>query len=208
MKVILVEPIKYLGGVGDTVNVKPGFARNYLIPQNLALYATDDNVVVFEKKRAELEKRNQEQKKAAEKRASALEGKLFTIVRQAGEDGRLYGSVNAKDIVTAITAQSKEVLERREVHLTQPIKYIGVYAVPLQFHAEVAATVHINVARSEEEAKDHAERFARGETVMEGQTVRQTPEEVIEEVVEIAEEAAASAVEASTEAEEAPKTAE
>ncbi|MES2905668.1 MAG: 50S ribosomal protein L9 [Pseudomonadota bacterium] len=152
MEVILLEHIKRLGGMGETVNVKNGYARNYLLPRGKALRANDDNKKRFEQQREELEKRNAEQKKEAEKIAKKIDGKLFVIVRQAGETGQLYGSVATRDIADAITEKGTEV-ERSVVLLNTPIKSIGLHKVTLHLHPEVDITVTVNVARTQDEAK-------------------------------------------------------
>lgn len=152
MEVILLEHIKRLGGMGDVVKVKNGHARNYLLPRGKALRANDENKKRFEQQRAELVKRNDENKKEAEKIAKKLDGKLFIIIRQAGETGQLYGSVSTRDIAEAISTGGMEV-ERSTVMLNTPIKTIGLHKVQLHLHPEVDITVTVNVARSPDEAK-------------------------------------------------------
>ncbi len=160
MDVILLERIAKLGQMGETVRVKDGFARNFLLPRGKALRATANNKKYFETQRAQLEARNLEQKKEAEKIHAELDGKTFVVIRQAGETGQLYGSVATRDIADAITAGGISV-NRNQVVLITPIKNIGMHAVPVHLHAEVDAKITLNVARSPEEA----ERQARGEAL-------------------------------------------
>lgn len=168
MEVILLEPVKKLGNIGQKVRVRDGFARNFLIPTKKAIRATAANLKLFEARKAEIEKENAKKTAEAEKVAKKAEAAIVTIVRQAGEDGRLYGSVTAKDIADALNAAGHKI-ERQQVVLNTPIKYIGIYTTELHLHGEVAVNVHPNVARSEDEAKESKARFERGEVVMEGQ---------------------------------------
>ena len=158
MQVILLERVAKLGHMGEEVRVKDGYARNFLLPRGKALRATDTNRKRFEGQRAQLEARNLEQKGEAAKIAEALDGQSFIIIRQAGETGQLYGSVSTRDIAEAISGGGVSV-NRNQVVLSTPIKALGLHTVPVQMHAEVSATVTINVARSAEEA----ERQAKGE---------------------------------------------
>ncbi len=160
MEVILLERIARLGQMGETVRVKDGFARNFLLPQGKALRANEANKKRFESQRAQLEARNLEQKQEAEKVAEKLDGKTFVIIRQAGETGQLYGSVATRDIAEIITESGISV-HRNQVVLMTPIKTLGLHAQPVRLHPEVEAKVTINVARSAEEA----ERQARGEEI-------------------------------------------
>jgi large subunit ribosomal protein L9 len=160
MQVILLQRIGRLGQMGDVVNVKDGYARNYLLPQKKALRATKDNLAHFETQRAQLEATNLEQKKEAEAVASKLEGKVFVAIRSAGDTGQLYGSVSTRDIAEAITAGGFTI-DRRQVVLERPIKALGLHETKVQLHPEVVVKVTLNVARSEEEA----EKQARGEDV-------------------------------------------
>ena len=158
MDVILLERVAKLGQMGETVKVRDGFARNFLLPQGKALRATGANKKRFDDQRAQLEARNLEQKAEAEKVHATLDGQSFIIIRQAGETGQLYGSVSTRDIADIITAGGVSV-NRNQVTLLSPIKAIGLHVVPVQLHPEVQAKVTINVARSEQEA----ERQTRGE---------------------------------------------
>ncbi|MBI1250332.1 MAG: 50S ribosomal protein L9 [Alphaproteobacteria bacterium] len=164
MEIILLERVENLGGIGDVVKVRAGFARNYLLPNRKALRATDANKKVFEAQRADIEARNAEARAAAGKNSEVIDGKSYVLIRQAGESGQLYGSVSARDIADAIAADAPKGfdLARSAVVLDKPIKTIGVHQVRVRLHAEVSANVSINVARS----TDEAERQARGEDVV------------------------------------------
>ena len=158
MEVILLERIARLGQMGDTVRVKDGFARNFLLPRGKALRATDANRKKFEGQRQQLEARNLELKRDANEVVAKLDGQSFVVIRQAGETGQLYGSVSSRDIAEAATAAGFTI-NRNQVVLLHPIKTLGLHKTPIQLHPEVAATVTINVARSQEQA----ERQAKGE---------------------------------------------
>ncbi len=160
MDVILLERIAKLGQMGDTVKVRDGFARNYLLPLGKALRANEANKKRFESERATLEARNLERKAEAQTVAETLDGKNFVIVRSAGETGQLYGSVAARDLVEALAAEGFNI-GRNQVELNTPIKAIGVHKVALHLHADVDISVLINVARS----ADEAERQAKGESL-------------------------------------------
>jgi large subunit ribosomal protein L9 len=155
MKVILLERIERLGQMGDVVKVKPGFARNYLLPQKKALRATDENRTHFEGQRVQLEATNFKHREEAKAIASKVEGQLFVIIRQAGDEGHLYGSVTARDIAEALIEGGFTII-RQQVLLEQNIKLLGLYECRVALHSEVIVTVSINVARSEEEAKAQA----------------------------------------------------
>lgn len=158
MEIILLEHIAKLGKMGDKVNVKSGYARNYLLPQNKALRATEANVAYFEKQRAELEAHNKALFDDANKKAEELKGFTAVLIRQAAETGQLYGSVTIRDIAAAIN-ESGVALERRFVSLDKPIKYLGVYPVSLSLHPEVSQTILVNVARTADEAKKQAKAY-------------------------------------------------
>jgi large subunit ribosomal protein L9 len=160
MQVILLQRIGRLGQMGDVVNVKDGYARNFLLPQKKALRATEENRKHFESQRAQLEANNLELKKEAEAVAEKLNNKIFVAIRSAGDTGQLYGSVATRDIAEAVTAGGFTI-DRRQVILERPIKNLGVHPVRVALHPEVIVTVSLNVARSE----DEAERQARGEDV-------------------------------------------
>lgn len=158
MEVILLQRVPKLGQMGETVRVKDGYARNFLLPRGKALRATEANKKRFDSQRAQLEARNLELKAEAEAVFGKLDGQTFVIIRQAGETGQLYGSVSTRDIAEAVTAGGVSVT-RNQVAISLPIKTIGLHQVPVQLHPEVEAKITINVARSPEEA----ERQARGE---------------------------------------------
>lgn len=160
MKVILLERIGRTGTIGDEVNVKDGFARNFLLPQGKALRASESNRAKFESQRQAIEERNAERRAEAEKIGAALDGKSIVIVRQAGETGQLYGSVSARDIAEALIADGEKV-ERNQVDLSAPIKTVGLHTVSVVLHAEVSVSITVNVARS----PDEAERQAKGENL-------------------------------------------
>jgi large subunit ribosomal protein L9 len=158
MEVILLERISRLGQMGDTVKVKDGFARNFLLPQGKALRANVANKKKFEGQRAQLEARNLERKSEATAVAETLDGMSFVVVRSAGETGQLYGSVSTRDIADLVTAEGFSV-GRNQVELNQPIKAIGLTNVVIALHPEVEVTITLNIARS----ADEAERQAAGE---------------------------------------------
>ncbi|MGB3391714.1 MAG: 50S ribosomal protein L9 [Pseudaminobacter sp.] len=158
MEVILLERISRLGQMGETVRVRDGFARNFLLPQGKALRANDANKKKFESQRAQLEARNLERKSEAEKVAEKLDGLSFVVVRSAGETGQLYGSVSTRDIADIISAEGFSI-DRNQVELNHPIKTIGLTNVAIALHPEVEVTITLNVART----ADEAERQAAGE---------------------------------------------
>jgi len=152
MDVILLERIEKLGQMGDTVKVKPGFARNYLLPQKKALRATKENQARFETQRVQLEAQNLQRREEAQAVAAKLNGLSILIIRQAGEGGMLYGSVSGRDVADAVK-EAGFTVERRQVSLDNPIKSIGVSQVRVSLHPEVAVSVNVTVARSREEAE-------------------------------------------------------
>ncbi len=158
MDVILLERVARLGQMGETVKVKDGFARNFLLPKGKALRANEANKKKFEGQRAQLEARNLERKSEAEKVAETLDGKSFVVVRSAGETGQLYGSVSTRDIADILTEGGFNVA-RNQVELNHPIKTIGLTNVAIALHPEVEVTITLNIARS----SDEAERQANGE---------------------------------------------
>ena len=168
MEVILLERIGKLGQMGDVVRVKDGYARNFLLPRNKALRATTDNKARFEGMKAELQKKSLEAKGVAGQIAAKVDGKSYTVIRQASESGQLFGSVSPRDIAALLKADGAEI-SRSHVTLNTPIKSIGQYKVPLDLHPEIEASITVVVARSEAEA----ERIARGEDV----TARRTEAE-------------------------------
>jgi large subunit ribosomal protein L9 len=148
---ILLERVEKLGQMGQRVKVKPGFARNYLLPQKKALRATKENLTYFESQRAQLEANNLERKSEATEVGAALEGLSVIIVRQAGESGQLYGSVSARDLADAVT-EAGFTIEKHQVVLERPIKSLGMHSVRIVLHPEVSVTITANVAQSAEEA--------------------------------------------------------
>ena len=179
MQVILLERIEKLGQLGDVVNVKPGFARNYLLPRSKALRATADNVKAFEGQKAQMETSNLKLRSEAEGIAKKMEGLSVDLIRQAGEAGHLYGSVNARDIAAAAT-DAGYTATRTQVVLPHPIKSLGLYTVRVDLHPEVAVDLIVNIARTAEEARIQ---LASGSAVVEdfGDDVE---EDVIEDVAE------------------------
>jgi large subunit ribosomal protein L9 len=151
MEVILLERVEKLGAIGDVVTVKNGFARNYLLPNKKALRANEANRKVFEANRARIESENASRRAEAETASSDVEGKTVQLIRQASNVGALYGSVSARDIVEALDAQGAKVT-KSQVVLDRPIKAVGMHDVTIALHPEVHVTVHVNVARSPEEA--------------------------------------------------------
>lgn len=151
MQVILLERVAKLGQMGDVVDVKAGFARNYLLPQGKALSASEKNISDFEARKAQLETHNLETRKEAEAMADKLNGQQFIVIRQASDSGALYGSVSTRDAADA-TGENGFTIERKQVALTRPIKYLGLHDVLVTLHPEVVATIQLNVARSVEEA--------------------------------------------------------
>ena len=161
MQVILLERVEKLGQMGDEVRVKDGFARNFLLPKKKALRATKANREYFQTRKADLEAHNLERRKDAEAVAKKLDGQSFMLIRQAGDRGQLYGSVSPRDVAVAMEQAGFKV-DRNQVQISQAIKAIGLFTLPVVLHPEVRVNVTINVARSE----DEAERQARGENVL------------------------------------------
>ena len=160
MQVILLERVAKLGQMGETVRVKDGYARNFLLPRGKALRATTANKERFETQKVELEARNLERKSEAEKVGEKLGGQSFVIIRQAGETGVMYGSVSTRDLADVVTAEGFKV-GREQFVLNKPVKTLGLHTIPVSLHPEVEVEITLNVARSPEEA----ERQSRGETV-------------------------------------------
>lgn len=192
MQVILLERIEKLGQMGDVVNVKPGYARNYLLPEKKAMRATEENRRYFAKQRVQFEAVNLERREEAQAVAAKMAGLSVTLIRQAGEAGQLYGSVGARDIADAVMAAGFEV-SRKQVRLAPPIKTVGIHDVRVDLHAEVAVTVKANIARSPEEAEIQAKT---GEAVLRAEEERpvllveeEAPEEALDEAAEAADEA-------------------
>ncbi|NHQ73433.1 50S ribosomal protein L9 [Roseovarius gahaiensis] len=152
MQVILLERVAKLGQMGEVVDVKPGFARNYLLPQGKALSASDANIKGFEAQKAQLEASNLETRKEAEKLAEKLDGQQFIVIRQASDGGSLYGSVSTRD-AAAVATEEGFTIDRKQVLIRQPIKTLGLHDVEVHLHPEVEVTMQLNVARSPEEAE-------------------------------------------------------
>jgi large subunit ribosomal protein L9 len=152
MEVILLERIEKLGQMGDVVNVKPGYARNFLLPQKKALRATETNRTSFESQRAQLEADNLDRRNDATAVAERLDGLKVVVIRSAGESGQLYGSVNARDIASGVT-EAGFTISRQQVVMDRPVKLLGFHDFRIRLHPEVDATITINVARTEDEAE-------------------------------------------------------
>ncbi|GAA6162524.1 50S ribosomal protein L9 [Pelagimonas sp. KU-00592-HH] len=152
MQVILLERVAKLGQMGDVVDVKPGYARNFLLPQGKALTASDANVAAFEAQKAQLEARNLETKKEAEALGEKLAGQQFIVIRSASDAGALYGSVSPRDAADAAT-EAGFTVDKKQIVLAKPIKELGLHDVHVLLHPEVDVTIQLNVARSEEEAE-------------------------------------------------------
>jgi large subunit ribosomal protein L9 len=165
-EVILLERIVKLGQMGDTVKVKPGYARNYLLPQGKALRATENNKKLFEAQKTQIEARNLERRQEALEVAERMRDLNIIMVRQAGEGGQLYGSVTARDVADAIKEQGYAI-ERGMVELHLPIKSLGRYEVPVMLHAEVTLDVPVTVARSQEEGENQVNAADTAETDVE-----------------------------------------
>jgi large subunit ribosomal protein L9 len=153
--VILLERVENLGQMGQVVKVRPGYARNYLLPQKKALRATKENLAYFEKQRAQLEAQNLARRSEAEQVAKKLDGLSVIVIRQAGESGQLYGSVTARDVATAVT-EAGFTIGRSQVVQEKAIKTLGLHKQRVVLHPEVSVTVTVNVAQSPEEAEMQA----------------------------------------------------
>ncbi|MXX88352.1 MAG: 50S ribosomal protein L9 [Boseongicola sp. SB0677_bin_26] len=151
MQVILLERIAKLGQMGDIVSVKDGYARNFLLPQKKALWASEANIKQFEEQKVQLEALNIETRKEADAFAGRLEGKQFIVIRQASDGGSLYGSVTPRDAVE-VASEAGFTLDKRQVAIEAPIKELGVHSVTVKLHPEVEVQIQLNVARSEDEA--------------------------------------------------------
>ncbi len=162
MDVILLERVAKLGQMGDVVSVKQGYARNFLLPQKKALWASKANVAAFEDQKAQLEARNLETKKEAQELATRLEGQQFVVIRSASDGGALYGSVSTRDAAEAASENGFDV-DRKQVALGAPIKELGLHEVIVTLHPEVEVTIQLNVARS----ADEAELQSRGKSIQE-----------------------------------------
>jgi len=179
MQVILLERVEKLGQMGDEVRVKDGFARNFLLPKKKALRATKANREYFQTQKAQLEAHNLERRKDAEAVAKKLDGQSFILIRQAGDRGQLYGSVSPRDVAAVVEAGGFKI-DRNQVQISQAIKAIGLFTLPVVLHPEVRVNITINVARSE----DEAERQARGENVLAERTEQEEAAQAAEDMFE------------------------
>lgn len=201
VEVILLERIENLGQMGDVVKVRPGFARNYLLPKQKAMRANKQNRELFEQRRAQLEADNLQRRQEAEQVSGKIEGLQVTVIRQAGDNGQLYGSVTARDVADAVTDGGATV-GRNQVVLDKPIKTLGLHPVRIRLHPEVSVSVTVNVARSEAEAELQA-KAGRFVSTEEQQAAEEAAEAELEAAALAAEEAEAAAeAEAATEAED------
>ena len=153
MKIILLEKVEKLGSLGDQVEVKNGYARNYLLPTGRALRATEENIKYFEEKASDLKKKNDKDVKEANKFLDKITGQTFVVIRQAGENGQLFGSVTTRDIANLLKDNGIDQIKKNQVSLLEPIKALGIVDVKVNLHAEVSTTIKINIARTEEEAE-------------------------------------------------------
>jgi len=162
MQVILLERVAKLGQMGEVVTVKDGYARNFLLPHKKAMWASDANIKAFEAQKAQLQAQNLETKKEADKMAAKLDGQKFVVIRAASDGGALYGSVTTRDAADA-AKEAGFTLDRRQIHMPQPIKELGLHELEVALHPEVEVTIVLNVARSAEEAQLQAQ----GKTIQE-----------------------------------------
>ncbi len=182
MEVILLERIERLGQMGDVVSVKPGFARNFLLPRKKALRATEANLAFFETQKAQLETENIKRRDEAEGVSTKMEGASIVVIRQASEFGHLYGSVASRDVAEGLTEAGYSA-NKNQVQIERPIKEIGLYELRVVLHPEVSVGVTVNVARSEEEAVTQAEKAeaeARAEAAAEAAPEFEAPAEAEE----------------------------
>lgn len=156
MQIILLERVEKLGQLGDVVTVKPGYARNFLLPQGKAIRASKTNLEKFEQERADRETQNANQRSDAESRASSMSDLTVNLVRAASEMGQLFGSVSSRDIATAVT-EAGHAVDKRQVVMDKAIKTLGLFPIRVNLHSEVSITVTVNIARSLEEAETQAQ---------------------------------------------------
>ena len=178
MQIILLERVEKLGKLGDVVTVKPGYARNYLLPLGKALRANKENLEKFEAERTEREARNADAKTAAQSRAGSIDGLTVVLVRAASEMGQLFGSVSSRDIANAIMGAGHE-LDKRQVNMDKSIKTLGLFPIRVSLHAEVDAIVTVNVARSLEEAETQA-RTGQAVVATENGDLKEVPQGTLE----------------------------
>lgn len=195
MQVILLERVERLGIIGEVVKVKPGFARNFLLPQGKALRATKENMEHFERQKAHIEAENIKNRDEARKVADKLEGTVLTVIRQAGQSAQLYGSVTAKDISDTFKDHKVDV-NRQQVKIDHPIKMLGLHEVKLYLHPEVHINITVNVAQSEDEAKAQLEAAKAAEVAEEAAPKKSAKAKKSEETEEEATEVEAAEEEA------------
>jgi large subunit ribosomal protein L9 len=212
-QVILLEHVNNLGTIGDTVSVKQGYARNYLLPQGKALRATEDNIAYFETQKAAIEAENKKKRDAAEKESKKVADVTIALIRQASEGGQLYGSVAARDISDELSEKTGIKIGRSQVELNQNFKTIGLFTVPVALHPEVIVDVTVNIARSEDEAKiqeetgqaliavSTQEQEKQAEVIAAEELFEEVPEELNEEAEEESAEADAAVEETDSEEE-------
>ena len=183
MKVILTEKITKLGNIGDTVEVKTGYARNYLLPNNKAMRFTKENIALFEAKKAELVARHENAKKAAESKVDAVKNAKLHMIRQAGDTGQLYGSVSSRDIARALKEIAGVNVESAQVLLGSPIKSVGVFDTKIALHPDVIVDVKIYVAQSQDEidALVAGKKLTFGTKKVEEETTEETTEKIAEQ---------------------------
>ncbi len=162
MKVILLEKFKNLGEVGELVEVKSGYARNFLIPNRKAVFATKQNIVDFESKKAELQEQSKKREAEANKIADKIRNKILAVIKQAGDDGRLYGAVNSSDVVIELKKETNIEIDRKQVTISTAIKFVGFYQVYVDLGEGVSAQIYVNVARGEAEAEEQKNKFLTG----------------------------------------------
>ena len=174
-QVILLERVEKLGAMGDVVAVKPGYARNFLLPQKKALRASKENIAYFEAQKKVIAAESDKQKAVAEKSAKKIEGTKVSLIRQASEAGQLFGSVASRDIASALTEACGETIDRSQIKLNDNFKQIGLFPVAVSLHPEVKVEITLNIARSVEEAKIQADT---GRALIAGANEQEAPAEV------------------------------
>jgi large subunit ribosomal protein L9 len=192
MEVILLERVSKLGFPGEVVKVKPGYARNFLIPRSKALRATEANKAFFEAKKKELEVENEQRRNEAKANISAIDGKFVILIRQAGEDGRLFGSVSSRDIAESLTKAYNLEIMRNQVIINNPVKYLGVFEIEVVLHADVSTKIRLNVARTEDEAEEARKSYLNPEAkkaeTIEALPKKTTKKKASEEELQVSEE--------------------
>lgn len=163
MKLVLLKPVRKIGNIGDVINVKDGFGRNYLIPQGIADRATKENLNEFEARKVELERKNKDLIANAKKMAKVIEGRDFTVISQSSDDGRLFGSVTAKEI-SDLVSNVQPGVTHHNIIISSPIKYTGIYEIAVHLHSEVDANIIVVIARSDSEAQDSLKTFKESKT--------------------------------------------